>query len=349
MATPRTSTNRASSRPDVADVTAVMALYNGGDLVRESLDSIVAQTRVPRHIIVVDDGSSDHSPRLVADYAKSYRGPAKISLLRQKNGGQGSARNAGAAAAKTEYIAFIDQDDTWPVDHVEVLLESFVSRPDLGWVYSDFCQIDAEGHTLRRGFLVGTGYTSPSSSMFSMLAQDLMMLPSATLIRARAFAAAGGFDTQFRGYEDDDLFLRIFYAGWGFRFEPRPVTNYRIHADNSSRQSTFLRSRERFFFKYQNEYFPPGSENHQEFRGAIGGRMTRSFLLDAVALRGVHVPPDYHAELRRVAKVILADLGWTLKRRVIYFVVKHPSLVPALLRIYGRTNKAARARRGIVF
>lgn len=333
----------------VAEVTVVLALYNGGELTRLALESVVAQSRAPREIVVVNDGSTDGSKDLVTRFTKAYRGPVKITLVNKENGGQGSARNLGASRAKTEFLAFIDQDDTWPTDHIEVLLESFERRPDLGWAYSDFCQIDVDGNMLRRGYLGGTGYTAPASSMFAMLAQDLMMLPSATLMRTRAFADAGGFDTRFRGYEDDDLFLRIFYAGWSFRFEPRPVTNYRIHADNSSRQSTFLHSRQRFFYKYQNDFFPPGSENHEEFRGAIGGRMTRSFLLDAVALRGPHVPADYKMELRKVAKDILANLGWTLKRRVIMTVVRNPYLVPLLLKIWGRVNKTARANRGRVF
>jgi glycosyltransferase involved in cell wall biosynthesis len=247
--------------PPVADVTVVLALFNGGDLTRLALDSVVAQSRAPREVIVVNDGSTDGSKELAGRFAKEYRGSVKITLVDKENGGQGSARNLGASRAKTEFLAFIDQDDTWPPDHIEVLLESFDRRPDLGWVYSDFCQIDSDGQMLRRGFLGGTGYAPPASSMFAMLAQDLMMLPSATLIRTRAFSEAGGFDTTFRGYEDDDLFLRIFYAGWSFRFEPRPVTNYRIHADNSSRQSSFLHSRQRFFYKYQSEFFPPGSES----------------------------------------------------------------------------------------
>jgi glycosyltransferase involved in cell wall biosynthesis len=327
----------------------VLALYNGGDLTRLALDSVVAQSLVPREMVIINDGSTDASKDLVMRFAKAYRGPVKVTIVDKENGGQGSARNLGASLAKTEFLAFIDQDDTWPTDHIEVLLESFEGRPDLGWVYSDFCQIDADGKMLRRGYLSGTGYTAPASSMFAMLAQDLMMLPSATLIRTSAFAAAGGFDTRFRGYEDDDLFLRIFYAGWSFRFETRPVTNYRIHADNSSRQSSFLRSRQSFFYKYQTEFFPPGNDYYEDFRGAIGGRMTRSFLLDAVATRGPHVPADYKGELRKVAKDILSNLGWTVKRRVIMTVVRNPYLVPALLKVWGSVNKTARANRGRVF
>jgi glycosyltransferase involved in cell wall biosynthesis len=299
--------------------------------------------------VIVNDGSTNGSKDLVTRYAKAYRGPIAITVINKENGGQGSARNLGASYATTEFLAFIDQDDTWPTDHIEVLLESFGQRPDLGWVYSDFCHIDVDGHMLRRGYLTGTGYEAPGTSIFAMLAQDLMMLPSATIMRVRAFTDAGGFDPDFRGYEDDDLFLRIFFAGWSFRFEPRPVTNYRIHSENSSRQSTFLHSRLRFFRKYFDEFFPPGTEYHEEFRGAIGGRMTRAFLLDAVSLQGIHVPADFKTEMIKVAKQIFSSLGWTMKRRVIMVVLRRPSVVPALLNLRGFVKKTSRSTRGQVF
>jgi len=330
MAEARTA--RTSSRHPTCDVTVVMALYNGGTLVTESLESIVTQTIPPRQIIVVDDGSTDVSPKLVADFAKAHRGPSNITVIRKENGGQGSARNAGAEKAGTEFLAFIDQDDTWSRDHVQVLLDGFQDRPELGWIYSDFRQIDAAGKTVRRHFLKETDYRVPEQSFTGMLSRDLMMLPSASLIRTRAFHEGGGFDTQFRGYEDDDLFLRIFQAGWKFAFEPEDVTNYRIHDENSSRQSTFIRSRERFYLKYRNLFETQGPVEVATFRALIAERMTRSFINDAVALNRDNIPGDFRSELRRVAQVILGDIGWSLKRRVVMILVRNTWLVPFLLR-----------------
>jgi glycosyltransferase involved in cell wall biosynthesis len=330
MAEARTA--RTSSRQSTCDVTVVMALYNGGTLVTESLASIVTQTVPPRQIIVVDDGSTDASPTLVADFAQAHRGPSKITIIRKENGGQGSARNAGAEKAVTEFLAFIDQDDTWSPDHLEVLLDRCDNHPELGWIYSDFRQIDATGKTVRRHFLKETRYRVPEQSFTDMLSRDLMMLPSASIIRTRAFHEGGGFDTQFRGYEDDDLFLRIFQAGWNFAFEPRDVTNYRIHDENSSRQSTFIRSRERFYLKYRDLFESQGLAEVAAYRGLIAERMTRSFINDAVALNRDNIPGDFRSELRRVAHLILGDIGWSLKRRVVMILVRNTWLVPFLLR-----------------
>lgn len=350
MATAPTSRRRApSAASGLADVSAVMALYNGGELTREALDSIVTQTLPPREVVIVNDGSTDESLRIVTSYVAKYRGPISFVVTTKENGGQGSARNEGVARAQGAYIAFIDQDDSWPVNHIEVLITHFGDRPDLGWVYSDYCQIDDAGKTVRRGYLKGTHYEVPGSSIYSMIGQDLMMLPSASLIRTRAFRDAGGFDTQFRGYEDDDLFLRIFQAGWAFEFEARPVTNYRIHAENSSRQSSFLRSRERFYFKYRETFEAAGPEAFLEFRRGIAERMTRSFINDAVALNRVDIPGDFRQELIRVAKRVMGDLGWTLKRRVVMMAVRHTSLVPFMLRVNARFNRRARSHGTRVF
>ena len=338
---------RTSSRQPTCDVSVVMALFNGGDLVGESLESIVTQSVPPRQIIVVDDGSHDASPELVAGFAKAHRGPSQVTLIRKENGGQGSARNVGVAEATTDFVAFIDQDDTWPHNHLEVLLEGLVDEPERGWIYSDFRNINAAGKTVRRNFLKQTHYSVPEQSFTAMLRQDLMMLPSASLIRTRAFREGGGFDTQFRGYEDDDLFLRIFQSGWGFAFEPRDVTNYRIHDENSSRQSSFLRSRERFYLKYRAVFEAQGPHDVARYRGLIAERMTRSFINDAVALNRDRIPGDFRSELRRVASFILGDIGWSPKRRVVMLLVRHTWLVPFLLRMNAMLKLSGRSRRDV--
>jgi glycosyltransferase involved in cell wall biosynthesis len=268
-------------------------------------------------------------------------------VIRKENGGQGSARNAGVAKTTTEFVAFIDQDDTWSLDHLEVLLEGFADKPEWGWIYSDFRHIDAEGQTVYRHYLKQTLYRVPEQSFTGMLSQDLMMLPSASLIRTRAFRDSGGFDTQFRGYEDDDLFLRIFQAGWSFAFEPRDVTNYRIHEENSSRQSTFIRSRERFYLKYRDVFEAQGPDAGAVYRELIAERMTRSFINDAVALNRDSIPGDFQSELRRVASFILGDIGWSLKRRVVMLIVRHTWLVPVLLRMNSLFTRSGGSRRDI--
>jgi len=337
--------SRQSPEPDT---TVVMALFNGGELTRIAVESVLVQTRPPRELIIVDDGSTDDSVAIVERFLTKRASSVPVRFISQTNSGQGAARNAGVAAATSEFIAFIDQDDTWPTDHIEILSEHLRNDLRLGWVYSDFCQIDRAGDVVRRNVLAETKYAQPADNVFSFLGQDLFMLPSAALIRTRAFASAGGFDTQFRGYEDDDLFISMLAAGWAFAFEPRPVTNYRVHSGNTSRNESFLKSREKFFRKYEHALVTD-PESRARFTSALSDRMTRAFLMDAISMQKGVASAEYKAELFRAARKIFASLGWTLKRRAVLLAIRSRFFLRCLLYVWFRSNPTARANHNEIF
>ncbi|MCF8540209.1 MAG: glycosyltransferase [Aurantimicrobium sp.] len=337
-----------SAQGSQSDTTVVMALFNGGELTRVAVDSVLAQTRPPRELIIVDDGSTDDSVAIVERFLAQRASSVPVRFISQPNSGQGAARNAGVAAATTEFIAFIDQDDTWPPDHIEILSEHLVNDERLGWVYSDFCQIDRAGVVVRGNVLAETKYAQPADNVLSFLGQDLFMLPSASLIRTRAFTSAGGFDTQFRGYEDDDLFISMLDAGWAFAFEPRPVTNYRVHSGNTSRNASFLKSREKFFDKYQDE-LATNRESRALFTAALSDRMTRAFLMDAISMQKGGASAEYKAELFRVARKIFSSLGLTPKRRAVLLAIRSRFFLRFLLFVWFRSNPTARANHNEIF
>ena len=86
----------------------IIPIYNEEAYLREAIDSVLAQTVSDWELLLVDDGSTDASAAICADYAAS---DARIRMLRQPNRGLSAARNAGLAAAKGEWIAFLDGDD----------------------------------------------------------------------------------------------------------------------------------------------------------------------------------------------------------------------------------------------
>ena len=85
---------------------------------------------------------------------------------------------------------------------------------EIGWTYSDLDEINDQGELIARGVIVRTGAEHPKRDLASCLRQDMFVLPSASLISRRAFRQVGGFDERLSGYEDDDLFLRLFQAGF---------------------------------------------------------------------------------------------------------------------------------------
>lgn len=213
-------------------ITAIIPLFNGAAFIEEAIASIVAQSLRLAEIIVVDDGSTDAGPEIVARLATT----PPIRLLRKPNGGQSSARNHGVAHAHGDLIAFLDQDDIWYPNHLAELVKPHLAQHagELGWSYSNLDEINREGGVICRGCLDALVTLHPKRSLLSCLARDMFILPSASLISRRAFESVGGFDERLSGYEDDDLFLRLFHAGFDNAFLPDSLSKWRIYGTSSS-------------------------------------------------------------------------------------------------------------------
>ena len=222
-------------------ITAIIPLYNGREFIREALESILAQTLPPDEIIVVDDGSTDDGADIVREMAKNH----PIRLLQKPNGGQSSARNIGVAHAHGDLIALLDQDDAWYPHHLATLVEPFAEpRPvELGWTYSNLDRIDHDGSMLMKSFLDSTGSAHPKTTLMQCLGEDMYVLPSASLISRKAFMEAGGFDETLSGYEDDDLFLRLFRAGYENVYINVPLSKWRIYPTSTSYSPRMVASR----------------------------------------------------------------------------------------------------------
>ena len=223
-------TNEGKERPTVV---VIIPFYNGADWVERAIKSVVAQTVKPDEFIVVNDGSKPEEREALGKLADTY----KFEIIDKPNGGQGSARNAGVKASKSEFISLLDQDDYYFPDHIRDLVDALpINDSRLGFVYADLCAADGRGNILHSNMLRDVpGTTHPKQGHIpNLLRFDLFILPSAALIERTAFEAVGGFDEQFTGYEDDDLFLRIFRAGYTNYFLDKPVTAWCQHQGSTS-------------------------------------------------------------------------------------------------------------------
>lgn len=235
-------------------VSVIMALYRGERYVREALESIAAQTRPPLEVIVVDDGSPDGSVALI----ESLTLPFVPRIVRQGNAGQSAARNTGIRAARGEFIAFLDQDDVWRANHLEVLVETLATDPSLAWVFGDFDLIDDRGHTVVSSYLTETAVVLDRRTVADIVRTDIMALPSASLMRRSALVQVRGFDRRLSGYEDDELYLRLYRRGYAMAAQPRTRIRYRTHAANASSSVAFLRSR-LVYLRVLTEQYPASS------------------------------------------------------------------------------------------
>jgi glycosyltransferase involved in cell wall biosynthesis len=238
----------------MTSIVACIPLFNGEKYIRTAIHSIMSQTRPPDEIVVVDDGSSDAGPNIVAEYAKN---DFRVRLERKPNGGQSSARNLGVARSSSDLIAFLDQDDWWYPNHLEVLEKAaadYGGPAPFGWTYSDLDEYDVTGRLFVRRLLTSFAAAHPKTSIYECLGRDMYVLPSASLISRSAFEAVGGFDERLMGYEDDDLFLRMFVRGYANIFVPQALSAWRIHGASASHTTRMTDSALIYFEKLSAEF-----------------------------------------------------------------------------------------------
>lgn len=265
-----------------ATIVAIIPLYNGARFIRSSLESVLNQERQADEIIVVDDGSTDDGAgaAIVTEIART---DPRVKLLSKSNGGQGSARNFGVESSRSDLIAFLDQDDKWYPHHLRILEQPLLvkSGAPLGWVYSNLDQVNEDGRMICHSFLsTFTKIEHPKRTLKSCLAQDMYVLPGASLIAREAYTSVGGFDPQFVGYEDDDLFLRIFCAGWRGEYIDQPLTVWRVHPLSASYSSSMAISRSRYFEKLKTSFPDEPEMNRYYIRDYISPRFVSNALAD---------------------------------------------------------------------
>lgn len=223
-------------------ISIIIPLYNGEKYIRQTVESVISQTLKPFELIVVNDGSTDNSPKIIEAMVANF----PIKLIHQENAGQSAARNHGARLAEGDMLAFLDQDDIWYPNHLERLVAPFRENSRLGWTYSDVDEIDREGRLMTLGLLSTLPTKHPKRSLIDLLGEDMFILPSASVILKSAFDKVNGFDEQLSGSEDDDLFLRLFQAGYAHEFCPEALSQWRVRYDSASYTEQSAASNDRY-------------------------------------------------------------------------------------------------------
>jgi glycosyltransferase involved in cell wall biosynthesis len=321
-------------------ITAIIPVFNGAAYVAGALDSVLAQTRLPDEILIVNDGSTDDSAEAITAIVARVN-TIPITVITQSNAGQSAARNAAIVRATSQLAAFLDQDDRWHPDHLAVLARGFESDPELGWTYSDFDEIDGHSKLTTRDYLATHGVPQPKSDVTAYLVRDAMILPTACVVRIAALNAVGGFDPLLSGYEDDDLFLRLFRAGWTCRFEKRSLAQFRVHSVSSSARASFRLSREIYFDKVSAELPDDPRLNRYYVSDLLLPRVLFATLSDyAVALASRN---DADAKAIALSASRMAKSArMSARRRVGLAVIRHPKFCRVALRVIRRMPRALR-------
>lgn len=185
-------------------VTAVVPLYNKAPYIERCLRSIQAQSFADFEVVVVDDGSTDHS----ADVAlRAVSGDTRFRLIVQPNRGAGAARNRGIQEARTGLIAFLDADDEWDAGFLEAITDLARQFPEAGILATGFLGRSADAPDLDIT-LAGAGRKLIHDYFRRATSVDIIW-PSATAVPVAVLKAVGGFVEGVPMVEDRDLWGRI--------------------------------------------------------------------------------------------------------------------------------------------
>lgn len=297
-------------------ISLIIAYYNGSEFIEEAIQSAQRQTLPFDEIILVDDGSRLEEAQFAEELSSKYG----VIYINQSNGGQGSARNTGCKLAKSEYLCFLDQDDVLSPEHNKILINSIFEQTKYtrGCVYANFSCSQSNG-------LVVSKKSRPDRvidtlpTLYHFIYQDIFILPSACMIYKEAFLTVGGFDDQFRGYEDDDLFIRLFRAGYQFSYVNEDVYVWRTHDNQTSSSALMLKSRMKFIEKWLDCNYDK-SINIQLIRQSLFNRFKGQVLKDVIDAKNSESHSVATVCAKNFSNTFYSIMSWKMK--IAFFLIR---------------------------
>lgn len=203
-------------------IAVIIPAFNQSQFLAEAIESVLTQTRQADDVIVVDDGSTDDTAAVVAEF------PA-VRLIRQDNLGPSAARNTGLRGCKTSYIVFLDADDRLLPNALESALACMSTHPDCAFVYGGHRRISEDGHPLGPDVV----RLLNGDAHLALLRQNLVGPPMTALFRRDYLLAVNGFDETLRHCEDYDIYLRL-ARRYPVASYPTLIAEHRMHGQAAS-------------------------------------------------------------------------------------------------------------------
>lgn len=208
----------SSAKKNSPLISVVLPVYNGEKFVAQAIESILDQQHRPLQIIVVNDGSTDQSEKVLRQY-KDY-----ITYVEQENGGPPSARNRGLQEVNGEYITFIDQDDVWHPNKLKIQLLEFEKHKQLH---------------IAIGFTIKMPFSSPDDLNSECIESKprFELLLGSSLTKKSAFEIAGNFSKELLVGDDTDWFIRARENKLSISVHSDLVFYHRLHENNFTKKN----------------------------------------------------------------------------------------------------------------
>ena len=208
-------------------VSVIIPTYNYGHYVAEAIQSVLEQTFQDFELIVVDDGSTDDTEQVVAQFGDA------LQYIYQHNRGYAAARNVAIQQSRGTILAFLDADDMWLPQKLAVQVDYFERHLEVGVVSASYYHIDAHGK------VTGKGPHTPQAQgwLFErLLTQGNFIAMPTVAIRRQCFETVGLFDESLKTTVDWDLWLRL-SSTYPFGYIDQYLAQYRLHEANMHRKA----------------------------------------------------------------------------------------------------------------
>jgi glycosyltransferase involved in cell wall biosynthesis len=208
------------------NVSVIIPTYNRAEFVRAAINSVLRQTFQSFEVIVVDNGSTDHTKDIVQEFTDS-----RIKYLRiGVNNGVSPARNLGILHSSGKYVAFLDDDDEWLPEKLQLQVSVMEnSPPAVGGVYTGLYKVERSS-----GSLIEQIKPSKRGNLFDELCiENCIGTASTVLLRKECVTKAGLFDENIVVGEEYDLWIRI-SREFNFECIDKPLVNYSLHMNNAT-------------------------------------------------------------------------------------------------------------------
>jgi teichuronic acid biosynthesis glycosyltransferase TuaG len=211
-------------------VSIIIPTYNQDKYIRFCIDSCLSQTYRNLDIIVVDDGSTDETPKILANYGE------KIRVITQKNQGAAKALNNGIRESSGIFIGWLSSDDAFLPDKISLQLKHLLEDNSIDLIYSDWFSIDSDGKILKE---IKSPYFK--NDFLKHLLFGNFINGSSVLMKKIVWEEVGGFNTSLIADVDGFMWYKLLLAGKKFGHVPQTLIYYRTHNQNQSSNKPLMR------------------------------------------------------------------------------------------------------------
>lgn len=290
---------------DIPAISAIIIVLNGEAFLREAIQSIRYQTETDWELIIVDDGSSDGTPDIIAQAMAEDSRISAICHPDRENRGMSASRNLGITAARGRYVAFLDADDVWSADKLASQRKVLDADATLAMTYgrvriwhSWASGNPADDFFYDLGVEPGRAYDPPV--LFAQLMENRCQSPTScgSLIRCDAIMEVGGFDPHFRHLFEDQVFYARLLARHRVYVMDDCVASYRSHDEAcTARMSDAL----------------PLAAAHLRYLAATGRYLRQRGFADRAKMRAIS--RARHHVWKQAAKTVLRSGLSRIRRR----------------------------------